>query len=389
MNTGVQRIVRELFRSLSAVTAVTPLIWDPALRSYCQLSARERGFLERPFAGATPRNEAEPGRRANPIPLWSKGVRRVVHRWHRLDLPARLTAADTLFVPEIFQDNRVAWFEALPDRTAARRVGVCHDALASRRPDVIPPARRAGFADYLNVLGGFDRVLTISQESAADLRACWRERGLADDRMPPVDIFEWPVNHANAPRPLAPPDVPEAGERSVLCVGTFEPRKNHLVLLEAAEQVWADEQRFELVLIGRTTAHWGARVSTRVEKLRAAGRPVRWLRHVDDRTLRQAYGACAFTVFPSLVEGLGLPILESLWHGKPCVCGSNGALGEVSAKGGCLTTDQRDPAALAGALTRLLTEGDLYRRLCAEAVAREFDTWEGLAERLLPILQPA
>lgn len=389
MNTGVQRIVRELFRSLSAAAPVTPLVWDPGLVSYCTLSTRERGFLERPFAGRNHPGDAEPGRRANPVPLWSKLARRFVHGRNRLDLPARLTAADTLFVPEIFQDNRTAWLEALPARTAARRVGVCHDALAWRHPDVIPPARQAGFAEYLNVLGGFDRVVTISQESAADLRACWREGGRADDQMPPVEIFEWPVNHAGTPRPALPPAFPSAGQPSVLCVGTFEPRKNHLLLLAAAERAWAGGGRFELVLIGRTTAHWGARVSAEVQRLHAAGRPVRWLRHVDDGTLRQAYKSCAFSVFPSLVEGLGLPILESLWYGKPCVCGNNGALGEVSASGGCLPTDQRNPAALAASLTRLLTDAELYRRLCAEAAAREFNTWEDLAARLLPLLRPA
>ncbi len=70
-----------------------------------------------------PAADAEPGRRANPVPVWSKFVRRIVHRRNRLDLPARLTAADTLFVPEIFQDNRVGWLENLASRTAARRVG--------------------------------------------------------------------------------------------------------------------------------------------------------------------------------------------------------------------------------------------------------------------------
>ena len=141
------------------------------------------------------------------------------------------------------------------------------------------------------------------------------------------------------------------------------------------------------MLVGRTTAQWGGRVLEVVERLRAAGRPVHWRRHVDDTTLRRAYDACAFTVFPSLVEGFGLPILESLWHGRPCVCGVNGALGEVSAGGGCLPVDQTDPAALAGAMETLLADQTLYRRLCAEAAAREFMTWETLAEKLGSVLQ--
>ena len=412
MNTGVQRVVRGLYRALAAHTAVQPLVWDPALDSYCTLSRREHGFLVDPFDRETTA-AAEPGRRANPVPLWSKFARRLTHRFHRLDLAARLTAADTLFVPEIFQDNRVAWLEALAARRvgvchdalpwrrpgdfpaaptstlapAARRVGMCYDALTWRRPDITPPARRAGFTEYLNALGHFDHVVTISQESAADLRACWREHGQPEDAAPPVSVFAWPADHDGAARRFVPPpDVVPTGRRSVLCVGTFEPRKNHLLLLDAAERVWEQGVDFELVLVGRTTAQWGARVVAALEARQAAGRPVRWLRHVDDTALRRAYETCVFTVFPSVAEGYGIPIVESLWHGRPCLCGSNGALGEVAAGGGCLTVDQTDPAAVAASLVRLLTEPALYGRLCVEARDRTFGTWEGLAQQLLPLL---
>ena len=81
-----------------------------------------------------------------------------------------------------------------------------------------------------------------------------------------------------------------------------------------------------------------------------------------------------------------MPVLESFWHGRPCICGINGALGEVSAGGGCLAVDQTDPAALAEAMARLLAEQALYRRLCGDAAGRAFETWETLAEKLTPLL---
>ncbi len=382
MNTGVQRVVRELFRALAAVTPVTPLIWDPGLRAYCTLSRRERGFLERPFAaGAAP--EAEPGRRANPVPVWSKFARRLTHRFNRLDLRALLTAADTLFVPEIFQDNRVPWLTGLAAHSPACRVGICYDLITLRHPEFSTPAREAGFAPYIQSLGTFDHVFAISRETRDDLHAFWRESGQA--KTPLVSVCSLPVDHAGTPRRVTPPPT-DSPRPMVLSVGTFEPRKNHLVLLEAAERVWARGIDFELTLIGRTTAHWGARVLAALASLQAAGRPVRWLRHVDDKTLRLTYEQCAFTVFPTLVEGFGLPILESLWHGRPCICGANGALGEVSTGGGCLTIDQTDPAALAFAIERLLTDAALRQQLHEQAAHRTFDTWESLIQTLLPVL---
>ena len=384
MNTGVQRVVREIFRSLAALTSVTPLQWDDGLGSYCTLSRRERHFLEAPFARGRRPGEAEPGRRANPVPFWSKFIRRQLHKRHRLDFAATgWTAADTLFVPEIFQDRRLDWLQALARRQTGRVVGVCHDAIAWRRPEITPPARQAGFARYLDVLGDFSHVVCVSAEVRADLEAYWRAGG---GSTAVVTVAGWPVDHAGAARPAAADAPTGGGLRSVLCVATFEPRKNHLVLLAAAESLWARGVHFELVLIGRTTAHWGARVLAALEPLQAGGRPVRWLRHVDDATLQAAYAACAFTVFPSLIEGFGLPVLESLWHGRPCVCGNNGALGEITAEGGCLVIDQTDATALAAGLERLLGDAELYARLCQEARERVFDDWAGYTARLLPLL---
>jgi glycosyltransferase involved in cell wall biosynthesis len=116
--------------------------------------------------------------------------------------------------------------------------------------------------------------------------------------------------------------------------------------------------------------------------MQTSGRPFRWLKHVDDDRLERAYCECAFTVYPSLMEGFGLPILESLAHGKPCICGDNGALGEVSAGGGCLFVDQTSWEDLAGAMRRLLSDRALYARLSTEARVRKFRSWSNYIDCL-------
>src|SRR6476646_11272896 len=112
-----------------------------------------------------------------------------------------------------------------------------------------------------------------------------------------------------------------------------------------------------------------------VWRLQRRGRPLRWLRHVNDKTLHEVYRSCRFTVYPSLFEGFGLPIAESLWHGKPCVCGGNGALGEVARGGGCLIVDQTKTEELADGIRRLLSDTKLYAGLASEARARKFRSW--------------
>jgi glycosyltransferase involved in cell wall biosynthesis len=105
--------------------------------------------------------------------------------------------------------------------------------------------------------------------------------------------------------------------------------------------------------------------------------------------LLREYDDCRFTVYPSLMEGYGLPIMESLLHGKPCICGGNGALGEVSRGGGCLIVDQTSAESLAGGIEQLLQDRQLYARLCDEARARRFRSWADYIDKFLCYLQPA
>jgi glycosyltransferase involved in cell wall biosynthesis len=384
MNTGVQRMARGLFRNLRAHYPVTPLRWEPSLRSYCVLSPRERGFLEKPFAGLLAHKaRAVPGRLANPIPLWSKFRRQSARR--RFDLPAHLHSGDIFLVPEIFPDNRIDWLENVSRKTNTQWIAFFHDAITWRRPELTSDKRRQHFTDYMKALASFDKVVAVSEEAADDLRNFWDESG--DDSR--IQLNPWPVDDQFATPMKESPLGFEKNRPNVLCVGTLEARKNHLTLFQASEKIWREcGPVFELILIGRKTAEFGDRVIAELRRMRRAGQPVRWHRHVDDEKLLATYDGCAFTVFPSLAEGFGLPIIESLRRGRPCLCGENGALGERARNGGCLTVDQTNAAALAEAMQRLLTDEELYSRLCREASARHFDTWEDFIARLRPLFSP-
>ncbi len=113
-----------------------------------------------------------------------------------------------------------------------------------------------------------------------------------------------------------------------------------------------------------------------MRKLAALGYPVQWRKHISNAELTEAYRDCAFTVFPSRLEGFGLPIIESLWHGRPVICGRNGAIGEVSAGGGCYQIDQDNPDELAKAIHLLLNDSTTYDRLYEETRHRTFRSWE-------------
>jgi len=110
----------------------------------------------------------------------------------------------------------------------------------------------------------------------------------------------------------------------VLCVGTIEPRKDHLTLLRAIGSV---PDAPLLVLAGGA----GWRCGRIVEQIRAQetlGR-VRYLGRVDDRLLPSLYAAARLSVYPSVYEGFGLPIVESMACGCPVLSSDSSSLPEV------------------------------------------------------------
>jgi glycosyltransferase involved in cell wall biosynthesis len=160
----------------------------------------------------------------------------------------------------------------------------------------------------------------------------------------------------------------------ILCVGTLEPRKNHIKLLESFKILVNNYEKdnVELILVGRSADELIAQ-----EVIKASERfPISWKGQVSDEELEELYHSCNFTIFPSIAEGFGLPILESLSFGKPAICGYGSAFDQLAEQGGCLQVDVNDPEALAAAISSLIDDTDLYHRLVLDSRNINFNSWE-------------
>jgi alpha-1,3-rhamnosyl/mannosyltransferase len=185
-------------------------------------------------------------------------------------------------------------------------------------------------------------------------------------------------------------ETPPAGlpPRFGLHVGTLEPRKNILRLLEAWELLGElMAERPVLVLCGgygwRTRA-----LRRRVEAAVAAG----WARHpgyVTSGQLAALYRHAAVVVFPSLYEGFGLPAIEALDAGAPLVCSDIPALREVADEAALYAPADR-PDLLAAQIHRALTDADERQRLIEAGRARRAAfSWPDSARRTLAVWREA
>jgi len=156
--------------------------------------------------------------------------------------------------------------------------------------------------------------------------------------------------------------------RYLLSLGTLEPRKNHLRVLRAFARLETD---CELHLVGR--AGW---MCDDVLELAATTPRVVVRGHLPEAALRTALAGAAALVYPSLMEGFGLPVLEANAAGVPALTSDLEPLRTDAA----LCVDPRDEEAIEDGMRRLLKDSSLREDLIHRGRARaEQHSWERCA----------
>ena len=259
-----------------------------------------------------------------------------------------------------------------------------YDTVPMTATETVTDGMTANFGHYLALVKHSTHLAAISEAACVEFQgfeAMLQSQGLSGPRLTAQPLpTEVPVLSADDLE-AARMEFHIGSVPVVVVVGSHEPRKNHMVVLEAAESIWRAGLSFDLVFAGGSG--WGGSAFADYVKLLAGqGRPVRVYERVGEKSLWALYRLAEFSVFPSLLEGYGLPIAESLASGTPVVTSSHGSMKEIAAGGGALLVDPRDVAQLAQAMKELLTDEDRRSELRAGAAARVFPTWDGYADAL-------
>lgn len=371
LHTGIQRVSRSLLPLWTAAHDVVPAAWTGRCGALRQLYPAELGRVVE-WNGIAVDPDTEFGR-----PIGDLAATRLIVPWRSVLVLVEVPPTDSC--------DRLA---AIGSYSGNRLVAVAHDAIPVVSADMVPSEDTSKFVRFLTAVKFASRVAGVSASAASEIAgfaAALPTQGLTGPTVVEVPLGAPRVEQPRPPTPSAEPapgQIP--GQPTVLVVGSHEPRKNHLAVLHAAELLWREGLQFSMAFIGGSG--WGDEFPRRARELQAAGRSIRIQRAVTDRELNEAYATARFSVFPSLHEGFGLPVVESLAHGTPVITSNFGSTAQSGAGGGTLLVDPRDDDALTAAMRTLLTDDGAVARLRAEIARRPERTWQDYADELWELL---
>ncbi|HPT12419.1 MAG TPA: glycosyltransferase family 1 protein [Bacteroidales bacterium] len=248
----------------------------------------------------------------------------------------------------------------IPLRCSIPCISVIHDLNHVHRPDDIPFFSRHFYRYYFpRYAKSATRIATVSKFSADDISAVY------DIKPYKIDVVYNGVSGMFFPTSEAEADDYRnsltGGKPYFVFVSNFSPRKNVGTLIKAFDRFRSESgSDYALVLAG-------GRLYLNDELDRAVNESpykdsIIFTGRMDREELRKAYGAALAFVFIPWFEGFGIPVIEAMRCGTPCIVSDNSSLPEVSG-GAALCVNAADTEACARAMIRIANEPALRRIL--------------------------
>ncbi len=178
------------------------------------------------------------------------------------------------------------------------------------------------------------------------------------------------------------------GREYFLYAGSIHPRKNLVNLLKGFSLFKKRQQSaMKLIIAGRLA--WMSVPFVESLKSYKYREDVILVGYVPEQELPLLMAAAYAFVYPSLMEGFGLPVLESMACGVPAITSENSAMGEIAADA-AVYVDPNDPASIASEMMHLYKDEDFRATLSARGIKRaaQFD-WQKTAAGFWQVIQQA
>ena len=341
--TGIPRVMNELTDRYARNKDCVFVIWDSHKKQYyeadIQSSLLNRGtkiHYQSTFVANLPNGSSEllgKGKRTLRYMPGKRTVRKLLkpalHAGHK---KINLYEGSTLFILWGEQQDQGFIKHVINlHKRKVKLVQITYDVLPLLQPQYSGHSTESMENYNTEIIPLCDLVLSISDHTKKDLTSWLKSKDLV---VPRIEFFrlgdDFMITDMEKPRSKAFEDSMLKGGDYILCVGTVEARKNHVLLYYAyklAKQRKVDLPK--LIIVGRRGYRGDDIYEIALSDPDTKDKMI-FLTDTSDEELSWLYENCLYSVYPSFYEGWGLPIAESLSRRVPCICSNTSSMPEVA-----------------------------------------------------------
>ena len=306
--------------------------------------------------------------------LFRENVNLIRHR--PMQFPGRYSLSAFLFPPKCIDAFDVVHCPTVAApfffKPAAKVVMTVHDLIPILFPQWHILRRRLYFAHFLKYRFRYvDHFIAVSENTKADLTRCF---GINREK---ISVIHNGIGVHFSPGGSRRDDY-------ILAVGTIEPRKNLLRLMQAFVRL-KDKYHINHQLVIAGTIGW--KCKRELKLIESYPSSIKMLGYVSDQDLVNLYRNAVCMVYPSLYEGFGLPVIEAMACGCPVITSNLSSLPEVAGDA-ALSINPYNIDEISDAMHRLIADRNLQQRLSASGIQRAGTfSWDRCARETINVYQ--
>jgi glycosyltransferase involved in cell wall biosynthesis len=405
LNTGIQRVVRQLTSELMQITKVIPVKFNGVFISRVENLEYVESIID-----FQPNNEI--------VELFStQSIKKIANKIKRKLLTylfyfpplkllrnkikytkfeqTQLSTNDVYLIADANWNLSSNYYDFLCHLKAndVQIVFICYDLIPIQFPQLCDQNLVNTFTNfYKKYTHLFDQVLCISHQVAADYQ---RIIGSKLPKTNPQQIVKSFVLGAEFLKDFEdfnklclinryPLLYKNLSPKYILVVGSIVPHKNPNVIVKVFEDVAKTYQDLHLVFAGKKG--WDTKTNEVIESNKLFNDRIHIFDQVNDNELNYLYQNCYCLVQASFYEGFGLPVIEALQHHKPVISSNAGSLPEVG-RDFCLYFNPDNSQELYENLNKLLSSPDDYEQIINHLKANYIPpNWKNSAQQILSYL---
>ncbi len=248
-----------------------------------------------------------------------------------------------IFIVEPIQNIDIVLAHEYFDHIGSLSVLV-YDLLPISNPEYFPQVSIQAFPIYLKLLSFADKILTISEFTKQQVsKYCELKPNIVlESQLLPAQVIS-----------IEGKNTYDGSGKLVLSVGSIEPRKNQISLLQASEILWSKGLKFKLVIVGGQG--WKNREVLNLKNiLQLRGRDLEFKNDLSDERLSALFKASNLVVTIPWIEGFGLPLAEAMSYQKQVVASDIPSHREISPDSTIHWVAPGDFSAIANAIEEIL-----------------------------------